>query len=272
MMPAGFIVILCFNLHLSCFILAEAFLLPEIQRDSDGFYRNQSPLKRLSVGGPIDSRMRMITGQRVLKPCSSTILDRKSAIIAAASTAVSHSSTTIADLVAKGLGYVMGLGAVAVYLPIVIKLLSSKSSEGLSLQTWIFNLLGLSLSVYYPFKKGFPISTYIELITVAVQSFFILFLVCYYRDMTSQYFMGIAAFAVVATALSVAAVPASVLNAIQFISIILCNYANVPQILLTVMPFFAIINEIHIFYSKDQCINMIPSLHSFASVRLLGVE
>lgn len=238
MTTAGFIVFLVY-INFSYFTLADAFLISDlIQRDSDGFSHYQSHLKRHS-NGKFDINMRILNGFKspLLEPRSSaSIIDTKTAIVAAASTVVS-SSTTIADLIAKGLGYVMGLGAVAVYLPIVIKLLKSKSSEGLSLQTWIFNLLGLSLSVYYPFKKGFPISTYIELVTVAVQSFLILFLVCFYRDLTSQYLLGIAGFAVVATALAVSTVPAPVLNAIQLVSIILCNYANVPQILLTVIIF-----------------------------------
>lgn len=235
MTTVGFIVLLVY-LNFSSFTLADAFLISElIQRDSGGFSHYESHLKRHSANGDVNMRMLNRFKSPLLEPRPSTIIDTKTAIIAAASTAVSSSSSTIADLIAKGLGYVMGLGAVAVYLPIVIKLLRSKSSDGLSLQTWIFNLLGLSLSVYYPFKKGFPISTYIELVTVAVQTFFILFLVCFYRDLTSQYFLGIAGFAVLATALSVATVPAPMLNAIQFVSIILCNYANVPQILLTVM-------------------------------------
>lgn len=242
MTTAGFIVLLVY-INFSCFTLADAFLISDlIQRDSDGFSHYQSHFKRHShSNGKLDINMRILNGFKspLLEPRSSaSIIDTKTAIVAAASTAVSSSSSTIADLIAKGLGYVMGLGAVAVYLPIVIKLLKSKTSEGLSLQTWIFNLLGLSLSVYYPFKKGFPISTYIELVTVAVQSFLILFLVCFYRDLTSQYLLGIAGFAVVATALSVATVPAPVLNAIQLVSILLCNYANVPQILLTVIFFF----------------------------------
>ena len=143
-------------------------------------------------------------------------------------------SQTIGDVVAKLLGYVMGLGAVAVYLPIVIKLLKSKDAKGMSLQTWICNLLGLSMAVLYPFKKGFPLSTYIELVTISIQSVFILFLVCLFNNQVTQFLIGISIFSAAAATVAIADIPANVLNVIQLLSILICNYANIPQILLTV--------------------------------------
>lgn len=147
---------------------------------------------------------------------------------------LSKNPQRLGDIVAKVLGYIMGFGAVAVYLPIVLKLLSGKSADGLSLQTWICNLLGLTMATFYPFKKGFPFSTYIELLTVAVQSSFILFLICMYNGQLVQFMFGFTAFAASLVAVSNMQIPANALNAIQVLSILICNYANVPQIVLTV--------------------------------------
>ena len=96
---------------------------------------------------------------------------RSAAMLAAAalqSTAAAPS--TVGTMVAKALGYVIGVGSLAVYLPIVISLLKKKSSDGFSVATWVFNLMGITLAVIYPLKKGFPMSTFVELLLLVVQS------------------------------------------------------------------------------------------------------
>ena len=222
------------NILFCCLVLADGFFINTIASSTQ--YSPVSFDGNTNTFSPLSLRKKL--GHRNIHFKSASILNIRGGESPSAPipspAALTSKRTTIGNFVANGLGYVMGFGAVVVYFPIVIKLLTSKSSDGLSLQTWIFNLLGLSLSVYYPFKKDFPISTYMELITVAVQSFFILFLVCFYRGLTSQYLLGVSLFSVVAVAMSIAKVPSSVLNFFQVVSILLCNYANVPQIILTV--------------------------------------
>ena len=139
----------------------------------------------------------------------------------------------IGDVVAKVLGYIIGAGSMAVYLPILLSLLKDKSSEGFSAQTWIFNLLGISLACVYPIKKMFPLSTYVELLLLAVQSIGILGLICYYQKLTKEYLAFMAVFALATFGATVTPIPSKVLQATQMAAILVCNYANIPQIILT---------------------------------------
>jgi PQ loop repeat len=91
------------------------------------------------------------------------------ASVVAAASAVAAPST-IGTVVAKALGYVIGAGSLAVYLPIVISLWKKKSADGFSVATWVFNLMGITLAVIYPLKKGFPMSTFVELVLLVIQS------------------------------------------------------------------------------------------------------
>ena len=96
---------------------------------------------------------------------------RSAAMLAAgALTSAASAPSTVGTMVAKALGYVIGVGSLAVYLPIVISLLKKKSADGFSVATWVFNLMGITLAVIYPLKKGFPMSTFVELLLLVVQS------------------------------------------------------------------------------------------------------
>ena len=139
----------------------------------------------------------------------------------------------IGDVVAKVLGYIIGAGSMAVYLPILLSLLKGKSADGFSAQTWVFNLLGISLACVYPIKKMFPLSTYVELILLAVQSIGILGLICYYQQLTKEYLAFMVVFALATFATTVTPIPSKVLQATQMAAILVCNYANIPQIILT---------------------------------------
>lgn len=190
----------------------------------------------------------------------------KNAVLKAAAKSLTG-STSISVLIAKALGYVMGVGALLVYTPIIINLMKTKKADGYSTATWVFNLLGMTMACVYPFKKGFPVSTYIEILTLIVQSVGILGLICFYQDKKSDLIMYMSGFSVLGNddiifliiciyprthfcislymyvytlALSVIACGmyfttfnAKILDLIQIASILMCNYANIPQILLT---------------------------------------
>jgi hypothetical protein len=96
---------------------------------------------------------------------------RTHAIIATATAATAEVvKPTVGNIVAKALGYVIGVGSLAVYLPIVISLFQKKSADGFSAATWMYNLIGITLAVVYPLKKGFPTSTYVELLLLVAQT------------------------------------------------------------------------------------------------------
>lgn len=142
-------------------------------------------------------------------------------------------AASVNDVVAKVVGYLLGAGSMLVYMPIIVGLVKDKNADGMSVMTWVYNLLGMSIGLVYPFKKAFPLSTYIEILILTVQSAGILGLVCHYRELTKEYLLGMGVFALLAGTVTVAQVNAKALQALQLLAIVICNYANIPQILLT---------------------------------------
>jgi len=156
---------------------------------------------------------------------------KKDAALKVASAAASYKA---GDILAKFLGYAMGVGSMMVYTPIVLNLVKTKDASGYSAATWVFNLLGLTAAIVYPFKKGFPVSTYIEILILTVQSAGILGLVCYYQNLLKEFALGMVAFAIATSLLFLSPLlTPKILNAMQIVAILVCNYANIPQILLT---------------------------------------
>lgn len=138
------------------------------------------------------------------------------------------------DLVARTLGYVMAIGAMVVYTPLLIKIFKQGNSYGFSTTTWVFNVIGLTLSIAYPMKMGFPFSTYMELVSAAVQSVAILGLLSSYNNVLLEYSMGIGILATLFIAFCrIKNLPQSYLNGIQIGACIAANYASIPQIFLT---------------------------------------
>lgn len=139
---------------------------------------------------------------------------------------------TFRDMAAKGLGYVVGAGAMTMYSPIIYKLIMNKGVEGLSLQTFMFNFVGVSLAMSYPYKKGYPVSTYVELIAMVAQYTGILGLICYRRGLLTQFIAGISVYMLFyGYLLRSKSISPKVLSGIQMFSLALCNYANIPQII-----------------------------------------
>ena len=120
----------------------------------------------------------------------------------------------------------------AVYIPIVVAVLQ-KRAVGFSAQTWVANLAGISLACIYPIKKAFPLSTYVELVLLVLQSVGILGLICHYQQLTLPYLAFMAAYVVAAGAALMLPISSRMLQLTQLAAILVCNYANIPQILLT---------------------------------------
>lgn len=147
---------------------------------------------------------------------------------------VNNADDRLKPILAKSLGYVMAVGAMVIYTPILIKISKQGSAAGFSVSTWIFNIIGLSLSIAYPMKKGFPFSTYMELVGACCQSIGILGLLCHYTGRFSEYLLGVAGLMTSFIILNwLPNVSQSYLNLIQIAAAVTANYANVPQILLT---------------------------------------
>jgi mannose-P-dolichol utilization defect protein 1 len=136
-------------------------------------------------------------------------------------------------LIARALGGVMAGGALLLYTPIISNLLRAKSGEGLSTQTWIFNLLGFTSAILYPMKRGFPVSTYIEGIALCFQSVTVLALLAHFNGQMKEFLAGMAAYTLATVFLSGPIVPDKYMYVFQILATIFGNYAQIPQILLS---------------------------------------
>jgi mannose-P-dolichol utilization defect protein 1 len=147
---------------------------------------------------------------------------------------VNSNAGTSQQLAARSLGYVMAVGAMVIYTPILLKILKQNSATGFSVSTWIFNILGLSLSIAYPMKKGFPFSTYMELVGACCQSIGILGLLCFHHGKLPEYAVGMITLAISFSLFKKSPhVSQTYLNIMQVAASLIANYANIPQILLT---------------------------------------
>lgn len=142
-------------------------------------------------------------------------------------------TVSVKDAVAKGLGYVLAAGAMTVYTPILLNLVKTKSAKGYSVATWVFNVIGLTMAALYPFKRGYLVTTYVEILMIAIQSVGILGLVCTFQERSREYMIGMGLFLSAVTAIIALPMSSDALNIMQLAAILICNYANLPQILLT---------------------------------------
>ncbi|XP_006218842.1 mannose-P-dolichol utilization defect 1 protein isoform X2 [Vicugna pacos] len=89
-------------------------------------------------------------------------------------------------LLSKGLGLGIVAGSLLVKLPQVFKLLRAKSSEGLSYQSIVLELVALTGTMVYSITRNFPFSSWGEALFLMLQTITIAFLVLHYRGQTMK--------------------------------------------------------------------------------------
>jgi mannose-P-dolichol utilization defect protein 1 len=134
-----------------------------------------------------------------------------------------------------GVSKVLGLGIVVagsiVKLPQLLKLVNSKSGEGLSLSGYILETAAYIITLAYNFRLKFPFSTYGETAFIAVQNILILHLILHYTGKTPYALAVIGGFAALAIPLfSANVVSYRHLQILQGLSIPLSLASKVPQI------------------------------------------
>jgi hypothetical protein len=78
-------------------------------------------------------------------------------------------------------GVGMGVGSIALYLPMIQQLYSSKSTNGLDPSSLLTALVGNSCALLYSTKRGLPLDLYVEQLTIAMQLLVVCTLwVCYH--------------------------------------------------------------------------------------------
>ena len=133
---------------------------------------------------------------------------------------------------ARVIGYVLGAGSLGLYTPIVYDLLRKRSSTGMSIATWVYNLLGFTAGLVYAIKKQFPFSTYVDSLALWTQSLLILFLTCFFSNKLNEFVVGILAYGIIVGSLLSLPCPPQFLGAIQVGASASSNYAQIPQIVM----------------------------------------
>ena len=165
---------------------------------------------------------------------SNTKLEANSISTVSSLTRIIANGSPDKSLVARILGYSMGAGAMALYIPIILKLINEKEivADGMSIQTWIMNVIGFTAATLYPMKCGFAFASYVDMFLLTIQAIVVMGITCFYRGFIKSYTIGLGIYLLATISLIIAPLPSSLFSSLQIFAIIICNYANFPQIIM----------------------------------------
>lgn len=83
--------------------------------------------------------------------------------------------------IATGLGYLIGAASILLYTPIAIRVLRTKSAEGLAISTWWLKVTSYTCTDVYNIKNGFPLAAFSESLVITGEAAVILGLVAFYQ-------------------------------------------------------------------------------------------
>ncbi|KAJ8031174.1 Mannose-P-dolichol utilization defect 1 protein [Holothuria leucospilota] len=129
----------------------------------------------------------------------------------------------------KGLGYGIIVGSLLVKIPQIIKIVSSKSGEGISLLGVLLELTAISATWSYSVANSFPFSTWGEALFLAAQTSAIGFLCLLFSDKQAQAFGFVVSYAVIMGILLSGVTPMNVLAFLQASNIFLILSAKLVQ-------------------------------------------
>lgn len=137
--------------------------------------------------------------------------------------------------IAQTVGYLVGVGSFLLYTPIAVRLLRTKSAEGLTISTWWMKVTAFTCLDTYNIKNGFPLAAWSESLVNTVESGFVLCLVAYFQKQLNLTTFLLATTYVTASSWALFA-PASfgpspeVIALAQVFSIVLNTSALLPQL------------------------------------------
>uniref|UniRef100_A0A060TGL9 Mannose-P-dolichol utilization defect 1 protein homolog n=1 Tax=Blastobotrys adeninivorans TaxID=409370 RepID=A0A060TGL9_BLAAD len=134
--------------------------------------------------------------------------------------------------VSKGLSWgIVGLSSV-VKVPQILKLVSSGSSQGLSLVSYILETVGYLVSTAYAFRSNFPFSSFGETILISIQNVILTGLICFYsgKGSVGMLLVGVMIGVFYQLVQSEGAVSYSNLVYLQGLTVPLSMLSKVPQI------------------------------------------
>eukprot|EP01084_Bolivina_argentea_P072661 131928_1 len=98
-----------------------------------------------------------------------------------------------AFVISKLLGYLIIGGSFGLKIPQILKIMSAKSGEGISVIALAIESLGFLITTAYFYRQGYPASTYGESPIIFVQNMIIFIMIFYYNsinDAKSNFLLG----------------------------------------------------------------------------------
>ncbi|XP_043655567.1 mannose-P-dolichol utilization defect 1 protein homolog [Drosophila teissieri] len=118
-------------------------------------------------------------------------------------------------LLSKGLGLAIIAGSVLVKVPQVLKILNSKSGEGINIVGVLLDLLAISFHLSYNFMHGYPFSAWGDSTFLAIQTATIAVLVLFFNGRKAQSGLFLVGYVVLMYVLNSGLTPMSALFTIQ---------------------------------------------------------
>lgn len=119
----------------------------------------------------------------------------------------------------KSLGLAIIAGSILVKVPQILKLLQSKSSQGINALSVLMDLFAITAMTSYGFSKGFPFSSYGDGVFLGLQTLVIEALVFHYQGNTAKATAFLSAYAAVVSVILAGMVPLNVLWGCQAMTI-----------------------------------------------------
>jgi len=130
----------------------------------------------------------------------------------------------------KVLGLGMVCGGAILKLPQIIKILLSRSTKGISVTSYFLEILALFISISYNVRFGYPFTTWGEYPFMALQCFFVLFLIYYYKKSRKNLIYFTSSFLLASIAFKNDIIPSSLLQILQTSTIGITIASRLPQI------------------------------------------
>ncbi|KAF9519704.1 hypothetical protein BS47DRAFT_1312338 [Hydnum rufescens UP504] len=138
--------------------------------------------------------------------------------------------------ISKALGLGIVAGGSVVKIPQVLLITKARSARGLSLSAYILETLGYSFTLAYSARNHFPFSTYGENLFLTIQNLAVTLLIILYptspTDPSGYNVIGVTAASLISAvlALSLVAVPHSLLALLQISTLPISLFSKIPQI------------------------------------------
>lgn len=133
--------------------------------------------------------------------------------------------------VSKALSVAIIGGAMIVKVPQILKILLSRSTEGLSFLSYVLETLAASITFAYNFRAGNPFSTYGETFFMTLQNVVILMLLGLYRGQTMRLVLLMSLYSVLMSSLLIPSYATdATVRSMQAMTIPLAMVSRLPQI------------------------------------------